>query len=117
MYNVSVEELILRLVKKHSNCLQFYSSDAAASFKPCIHFFPNVLPVVATYNNQEYEDFMSALLQTMREIMLPLLLRTTVKGNDLFSSALLCPLSPEVNVVLQKPKRGAATMFTLFCLK
>jgi hypothetical protein len=103
---VSVEELMLRLVKKHSNCLQFYASDAAASLKPCIYFFPNVLPVVATYNNQDYEDFMSAVLQTMRDIMLPILLRTTVKGKCLFSGSHLCPLSPEVNLVLKKPKEG-----------
>lgn len=106
MYNLSVEELMLCLVKKHSNCLQFYASDAAASLKPCIHFFPIVLPIVATYNNQEYEDFMSAVLQTMREIMLPILLRTTVKGNCLLSGSHLCPLFPEVNLVVKKPKEG-----------
>ncbi|KAJ7546430.1 hypothetical protein O6H91_08G040100 [Diphasiastrum complanatum] len=77
--------------QKRFHRLIFFSSDECQTFStftsdPCIYFFPDLPQFSRLEENNLYEERTSYLLETMRDVMIPVLLRTVIKGDPCIES-------------------------------
>ncbi|XP_024400544.1 DNA-directed RNA polymerase IV subunit 1 isoform X2 [Physcomitrium patens] len=89
IYQLLVADLVGSLETQYTNCkfasshsCQFGSSGVTQEQpNPCIHFFVDDSTLVATLDDKEYDEVLSNSLEVMKNVILPILLRTPIKGD------------------------------------